>query len=71
MVRNEIVRDLESWVTAMQKSEILQDSSNVVVISGPSKTADIAMELVIGMHGPQELHLVLINPEMIGSDSIQ
>ena len=71
MVRNEIVRDLESWVTAMQKSEILQDSSNVVIISGYSKTADIALELVMGMHGPQELHLVLINPEMIGSDSIQ
>ncbi|MCP4142583.1 MAG: hypothetical protein GY755_20280 [Chloroflexi bacterium] len=55
--REQIMQDLESWIAA---KEDFTESSNVFVISGPSKTADIAMELVMGMHGPQELHIILI-----------
>ena len=29
-------------------------------ISGPSRTGDIDMEIVQGMHGPGEVHLVLV-----------
>ncbi len=54
---HQIIQDLESWVA--QKPD-LHEASNVFLVSGPSKTADIAMELVLGMHGPQEVHLVLI-----------
>ena len=53
----QIIKDLESWVALQQD---FGEASNIVVISGPSKTADIAMELVLGMHGPQEVHLLLI-----------
>ena len=53
----QIVRDLETWIALQQD---FGEASNVVIISGPSKTADIAMELVLGMHGPQEVNLVLI-----------
>ncbi len=60
MRSNQIVKDLESWVESIEKEKVFQETSNIFVISGPSKTADIAMELVIGMHGPQELHLVLV-----------
>ena len=36
--------------------------SNIVVINGPSKTADIEMKLITGVHGPKFLYVILIHP---------
>ena len=45
------------------KTEQWQDKlpTNVLLISGPSKTADIQQTLAYGAHGPKELIVLLIN----------
>ena len=43
----------EKWSTKMP--------TNVVLISGPSKTADIEMTLAFGVHGPRELIVIILD----------
>jgi L-lactate dehydrogenase complex protein LldF len=40
---------------------VVRQARAVVVITGPSRTADIEMSLTIGMHGPGELHVFLVH----------
>ena len=35
--------------------------ANVTLISGPSKTADIEGILITGVHGPREVHVVVVD----------
>jgi L-lactate dehydrogenase complex protein LldG len=40
--------------------DIVEVGANMVVITGPSRTGDIEGTLVLGVHGPGDLHVVLI-----------
>jgi L-lactate dehydrogenase complex protein LldG len=48
------VRDLFARIAEMEAYP-----SNLVLITGPSKSADIGNELALGVHGPGEVHVVL------------
>src|SRR5262249_2668163 len=55
----QIVPDLFDLFTELEK--IKQDfPSNVTLITGPSKTGDIQLKLTTGVHGPGEVHAVIV-----------
>jgi L-lactate dehydrogenase complex protein LldF len=51
---------LPTVASALTRPEIPHAAAGVI-ISGPSRTADIEMTLTIGVHGPGELHVFLID----------
>lgn len=54
---SQIVSSLEE---ALQFPEIRR-AATTVLVTGPSRTADIEMTLTIGVHGPGELHVFLVD----------
>jgi L-lactate dehydrogenase complex protein LldG len=48
-------------VQALRGPDVFADSSNLTLITGPSRTADIELTLTLGVHGPREIHVVLID----------
>jgi len=43
-----------------EEPHLLAGGSNVVIVAGPSRTADIEMTLTHGVHGPKHLHVVVM-----------
>ncbi|HWB88272.1 MAG TPA: lactate utilization protein [Acidimicrobiia bacterium] len=53
-----IYRSLGYW--ARENPEMAAETTNLVLVTGPSRTADIEQQLNLGVHGPRHLHVVLI-----------
>jgi L-lactate dehydrogenase complex protein LldG len=57
--RSQILPDLVDLFTRLASEGA---GNNVLLISGPSKTADIEMNVVTGVHGPNVVKAFLLNP---------
>ena len=62
MRADQLHSDLEDWQAAQKASAYpaFRQASNTVIVTGPSKTADIGHQLVKGAHGPRELHIMVL-----------
>ena len=55
------INDLHSTLADVINRPIIKNAPSAAVISGPSRTADIEMTLTIGVHGPKELIVLLVD----------
>ncbi len=53
--------DIEERLSQVVRLRKFEEYASVVLISGPSRTADIEMTLTIGVHGPGELHVFIVD----------
>jgi len=62
MKADQLLPRIEDWLASMRGMDngVLEESANICFITGPSRTADIEKQLVLGAHGPKRLQVVLI-----------
>lgn len=61
ITRDQLYPRMENWIAAQRAEglESIRTASNLCLITGPSRTADIEKNLVLGMHGPGALYVIV------------
>ncbi|HRG93285.1 MAG TPA: LUD domain-containing protein, partial [Chitinophagaceae bacterium] len=57
---NQLVYDIRDALQAAKEKYGQQLPSLITLATGPSRTADIEKTLVVGVHGPKEVYLFLV-----------
>lgn len=55
--KKNIVQSINDGINMLKSSG---NPSNMILIAGPSRTADIELKTVFGVHGPQQVYIILI-----------
>jgi L-lactate dehydrogenase complex protein LldG len=55
-------KDIFDNLSQVLSREDVKRAPAAILVTGPSRTADIEMTLTIGVHGPGELHILCIKP---------
>lgn len=58
--KNQMVNSLEEAYQAISEKYAENLPSQLLLITGPSRTADIEKTLTLGAHGPKELHIFIL-----------
>jgi L-lactate dehydrogenase complex protein LldG len=58
--QNQLLPDLAALANKLHQDFPERPSSGLALVTGPSRTADIEQTLSIGVHGPGELHVLMI-----------
>lgn len=61
--QNQLLPDLAALSEQLKRDFPERPSSGLALITGPSRTADIEQTLSIGVHGPGELHILMIDSQ--------